>query len=60
MSQTNSSSLFSQEWEYLNKCNRKSTTETPQMCPAKSDYVFLKDERVHIFFKTTWTYIFLS
>lgn len=34
------SGLFSQEWKYLNKINRVSTTETPEMCPAKSDYVF--------------------
>lgn len=60
MSQTNSSGLFSQEWEHLHKFNRNSTTETPQMCPPKSDYVILKDKRVHAFFKTTWTYIFLN
>lgn len=53
MSQTNSSDLFSQEWEHLCKFNRKSTTETPQMCPAKSDYVLLKDRRRHTLFKTT-------
>lgn len=57
MSQTNSSSLFSQEWDYLNKFNRKSTTERPQICPARSDYIFLKDKRVHASFKTTWTFL---